>query len=223
MIGRMPARERLLEIGRRRGERLNRKFGEDVRELRIGLGLSQRELSAALSVSASKLARWERALPPHPDLIEAAVVMRLLGQDFVASPYPAGGALRDRAHAQLVSAFLGILPTAVTRRLESPVPMPGDLRAWDVLLRLGPAWVGVAVETRLRDWQALYRREEAKARDSGVDRILFVLLDSRANRRAVGEAGRALREALPLDGRAILPALRSGRDPGANGLIFLSK
>ncbi|MGH2456104.1 MAG: helix-turn-helix domain-containing protein [Candidatus Limnocylindria bacterium] len=196
-------------------------LADGVRELRIGLGLSRRELAAALSISESKLARWEQGLRPHPDLWDACRLMRLLGNDLVVKWYPAGGVLRDGAHARLLSSFLALLPASLPRWLEVPIPVARDLRAWDVVVHVAGARIGVAVETRLRDLQALLRQEEAKARDSDVDRILLVLLDSHANRRAVREGGEALRSALPLDGRAILPALRDGRDPGANGLLFL--
>lgn len=147
--------------------------------------------------------------------------MRMLGQDLVLSWFPADAGLRDAGHARLVAAFLDLLPPAVARRLEAPIPGAGDLRAWDVLCVLGAAKAGVAVETRLRDWQALLRREQQKLRDSGAGRLLLVLLDSHPNHRAVAEAGAALRAALPLDGRAILPALRAGRDPGGDGVLFL--
>jgi hypothetical protein len=120
-----------------------------------------------------------------------------------------------------VRRFLALLPSSVWRQLEAAIPAAGDLRAWDVLLRLDPVLVGVAVETRLRDVQELLRREQQKLRDSGAQRLLLVLLDSSANRRAVREAGPALRNELPLDGRAIRRALREGRDPGASGILFL--
>lgn len=217
----MPGRERLRSIGDRRGNRLTREFGDGLRELRLGSGLTRRGLAAGMEISESKLARWERGEPPHPDLHDAAVVMRLLGHDFVANWYPAGGALRDVAHARLLGAFVRLLPPSVPRRLEAPIPIPGDLRAWDVLVDLAGVRVGVAAETRLRDWQALLRREEQKMRDSGVRRLLLVLRNSHANRRAVAEAGQAIRQALPLDGRSTLPALRRGRDPGGSGLLFL--
>jgi hypothetical protein len=90
-----------------------------------------------------------------------------------------------------------------------------------VLLDFGTARAGVAVETRLRDWQALLRREQAKARDSNVGLIILVLADTHANRRAVREAGEALRSELPLDGRGLRRALREGRNPRASGVLFL--
>jgi transcriptional regulator with XRE-family HTH domain len=218
----MAGRERVMTIGTRRGRWLVSEFAGAVRELRIGLGLSRRELARRIYISESKLARWERGLPPHPDFVDSALLMQMLGHKLVLNWYPVGGELRDAGYAALVSTLLTILPSHVPRKVEAPIPLPGDLRAWDLLLRLGEARCGVAVETRLRDWQALYRREEQKARDSGVDRILFVLLDSHANRSAVAAAGRAIRDALPIDGRTVWPALRAGRDPGANGLVFLT-
>lgn len=208
-------------MGRRRGERAYEEWAAAVRDLRLGLGLTRAALADALGISASKLQRWEHGQRPRPDLIEANVVMRLLGHDLRLSWFPVGGMLRDAGHVRLVRAFLALLPPAVHRRLEAPLGIIGDLRAWDVLLTLPRCTIGVAAETRLRDVQALLRREEAKLRDGGTDRLLLVVWDSRANRNAVGFAGPALRGALPLDGRSILAALRAGRDPGANGLLFV--
>lgn len=208
-------------IARRRATQATREFGDSLRELRIARGLSRKSLVAGLPISQSKLARWELGQPPYPDLYEAVMVARLLGQDLVSRLYPAGDALRDAAHLRVERRLLALVGEHVPRQLEAVIPGPGDLRAWDILLRLGSARVGVAVETRLRDVQALLRREQAKMRDSGVQRLLLVLLNSSTNRRAVREASPVLREALPLDGRTILPALREGRDPGAGGILFL--
>lgn len=217
----MPTRERLIDLGARRGDRLIREFGADLRTARHAAGLSQAQLAEAVGTSRTQVGRWEAAEPPLVDLREAARLMRVLGLDLVLSTYPAGTPLRDAAHIALLRRFLALLHPSIHRRLEAPIPHPRDQRAWDVLLDFGPAQVGVAAETRLRDWQALLRREQLKARDGHVDRLLLVLLDSHANRRAVREAGEALRSELPLDGRAIRRALREGRDPGAGGLLFL--
>lgn len=210
-----------MTIGARRGDRLASELGDHARELRSSLGLTRRQVAATLGISESKLARWERGMRPYPDLWDAARLLRVLGEDLVATWYPAGGSIRDAGHAELISAFLALVPSTVRRWLEAPMPRHGDLRAWDVVLQLQGRRLGVAAETRLRDWQALLRREQLKARDSGVERLLLILLASHANRRAVRNAGAALTAALPLDGRTILPALRAGRDPGANGLLFV--
>ena len=100
------------------------------------------------------------------------------------------------------------------------MPQPGDLRAWDELLR-GPVSIGVEAETRPTDLQALGRAMAAKQRDSGVDRMILVLSASAANRELVNRHIGLLRQTFPLDTRATLASLASGRDPGANGLVLI--
>ncbi|MEX0710676.1 MAG: helix-turn-helix transcriptional regulator [Chloroflexota bacterium] len=217
----MPTKERLVDLGTRRGDRLVREFGADLRTARQAAGLSQAHVATAIGTSRTQVGRWEAGEPPLIDLREAARLWRVLGRDLVVNTYPAGTPLRDAGHALLLQRLLALLHPRIRRRLEAPIPLPRDQRAWDVLLEFGTSRVGVAAETRLRDWQALLRREQLKARDSQVDWILLVLLDSHANRQAVREAGAALRSELPLDGRAIRRALRDGRDPGAGGYLFL--
>lgn len=217
----MPTKERLIDVGTRRGDRIVRTFGADARAARLTAGLSQARVADALGTSRAQVGRWERTEPPLIDLRQAARLMRVLGLDLVVSTYPSGSPLRDAGHVALVRRFLAILHPRIRRRLEAPIPLSRDQRAWDVLLEFGRARAGVAAETRLRDWQALLRREQAKARDSEADVILLVLADTRANRRAVAETGDALRSELPLDGRAIRRALRDGRCPRVGGLLFL--
>jgi len=217
----VPTRERLVDLGTRRGDRLVREMSTSVRGAREAAGLSQRDVGDALGVSRAQIGRYERGEPPLLDVRQAARLMRILGHDLVVSIYPAGGPLRDGAHLKLLHRFLALVHPRLSRQLEAPIPLPRDQRAWDVLLDFGVARAGVAVETRLRDWQALLRREQLKARDGGVERLLLVVADTHANRRAIREAGEMLRTALPLDGRALRRALREGRDPGASGVLLL--
>ena len=217
----MASRQRLRDIGLRRGLRLSHELRQAGVEARLNLGLTQGSVASTLGISRSKLARWEREQPPHPSVRDATLWLSVLSVDLVLKTYPGGAPLRDNAHVRVVNRFLSVLPPMVTRRLEAPIPILGDLRAWDVLLTVGTARVGVAVETRLRDWQELLRREQRKARDTPVDHILLVLADTRWNRRAVEDAGEALRAELPVEGRAIRAAIERGRDPQASGLLFL--
>lgn len=217
----MPTKERLIDLGTRRGDRLLREFGANARAARHAAGLSQAKVAAALGLSRAQVSRYERGEPPLVDLRQAARLMQVLGHDLAINSYPSGGPLRDAAHLALVRKFLALLNPRLVRRLEAPIPVPRDQRAWDVLLDFGTARVGVAAETRLRDWQALLRREQLKARDGRVDRLILVASDTHGNRRAIREAGEALRSALPLDGRSLRRALREGRDPGAGGVLLL--
>jgi transcriptional regulator with XRE-family HTH domain len=207
--------------GRRRGARLSREVSQAALDGRLNRGLARRPVAAALGISESKLRRWELAQEPLPSIPELGTWLAVLGLRLAVNVYPGGVPLRDAGHVRLMNRFLALVPASVPRSLEVPIPRDRDLRAWDALLQLDGARMGVAAETHLRDEQELLRREQLKARDSGVGRILLVLADTAHNRRAVRESGPGLRSVLPLEGRAVLAALRRGRDPGRNGLLFV--
>jgi hypothetical protein len=108
---------------------------------------------------------------------------------------------------------------------EAPMPIIGDQRAWDKLLRLRhsqpPYLVGVDIETRVRDIQALTRRTRLRERDGGVDEILIVLSDSAHNRRLVDDLRQSLGAAYATSPRAILRALRSGERLVGSGVVLI--
>ena len=81
--------------------------------------------------------------------------------------------------------------------------------------------IAFEAETRLYDVQAQVRRILAKFADGRVDRVILVLADTRHNRTVLREARELLRSDFPLDTRAVMTALRAGRDPGANGIVLL--
>ncbi len=51
--------------------------------------------------------------------------------------WPIGGGVRDAAQARFVAAFVGRVGRQWRVTLEAPVPLPGDLRAVDVVLNRG--------------------------------------------------------------------------------------
>ena len=108
---------------------------------------------------------------------------------------------------------------------ETLLPLPGDLHSWDRLLRLTGAQprhvVGVDLETRIRDIQALVRRTRLRERDGGVDAILLVLSDSSTNRRLVDELRQALGPTYATAPRALLGALRAGSPLGGSGVVLI--
>jgi transcriptional regulator with XRE-family HTH domain len=217
----MPTKERLVDLGRRRGDRLIRELGEQLRAARLLAGLSQRAVAQAARVSQATVSRAERGARPFPDLILLATIARVVGLDLTLRCYQAAGPLRDEAHVRLVERFLARLAASVIRRLEAPIRLPGDQRAWDVLLIVGGKRIGVAAETRLRDVQALLRHEQAKARDDGVDILLLVVADTHANRRALREASAVLAAELPMRTREVLWAMRRGQAPAASGIVVI--
>jgi hypothetical protein len=108
-----------------------------------------------------------------------------------------------------------------------PLPAPGDLRAWDALIRgVDPGtrdqWrVGIEAETRPNDLQALDRRLALKERDGGADWLILLLLASRHNRSLLAEHLPALQARFPLEGRRALELLGAGAPLGANAIIVL--
>jgi hypothetical protein len=70
----------------------------------------------------------------------------------------------------------------------------------------------------LNDIQALERRLERTRRDGDADHVRLVVADTRRNRRALAGTPAAFGGLSP-DARAVLKALRAGRDPGSGAVI----
>ena len=104
---------------------------------------------------------------------------------------------------------------------EVPLPVPGDRRSWDLLLRLDDQLIGVEAETRIRDIQANVRRIRGRERDGGVDEIVIVLSDTRRNGDLVAELRLALGSRFNTSPRTLLSALRSGRRLPGSGLVLV--
>ena len=144
-----------------------------------------------------------------------------MGLDLSVRAFPGSDPLRDVAHARLTAAFVGELGPGLVVRAEVPIGDTRDLRAWDLVLDDRSARVGVELETRLADAQAVVRRLNLKARDGAMPTVVLALADTRSNRRAARAAEALLRTAFPLGSDAVLSALRSGRVPPASGVVFI--
>ena len=138
-----------------------------------------------------------------------------------ARAYPAGQPIRDAAHRALIDRFRARVAPTVAWRFEVPLPIAGDLRAWDAVLLIGTAQIAVEAETRPRDIQALQRRVALKRRDDpGIGAVVLLLADTRHNRELVRDHGDALQADLPL-GSAALLALGEGRQPAGSGFVLV--
>jgi len=199
---------------------LVRQYADELRRARLGVGLSQARVADAARLSQRTVSRFEAGEPPYPDFISASIVARVVGLEVKLQCFPAAGQLRDEAHAALVSRLLLRLPASILRQVEAPI-QPGDQRAWDVLLTVGAVRIGVIAETRIRDLQALLRREHQKQLDGGVDLLLLLVGDTKHNRAALRDAGQLVAVAFPLTTRAVLTRLARGDAPGASGVVIL--
>ena len=144
----------------------------------------------------------------------------VVGLDLVVRLFPGPDPVRDRAHVRLLARLQAELP-ALKWLTEVPLPIPGDQRAIDAVIRLGSLRVGFELETRLMDAQALVRRLALKQRDAGMASIVLVVADTRSNRAALAAAGETLRSTFPLAKREVIASLRVGRAPNANGIVLV--
>ena len=135
--------------------------------------------------------------------------------------------MRDIGHVQVIERFLKRLATTVGVRLEVPLPIQGDRRAWDLFLdrlldRDGrPIGMPAEVETRISDAQAQIRKIWLKMRDSSMDAVIVVVADTPTNRRAIAAARSTVAGMFPVTARTALAALAEGRHPGGSCLLFI--
>ncbi len=221
MLGRMGSRERAVEVGAARAREILARLTAEARTARLTIGLGQDDVAAALGISRSQYSRIERGLSPGLTIDTAARLFAVLGQDLAVRAYPAGDPIRDVAHAGLLERLHARCHRSFAWRTEVPLPIPGDLRAWDATALCPACRIGIEAETRLRDVQALERRLALKERDGGMDRLVLLVLDSRSNREVVRSHGEILAARFPVAGRRALELLGAGADPGGNALILL--
>lgn len=216
----MATRERAVDRGRRAADRHAVTLGMELREARLGAGVSQAFVAHAVGTSRAEISRIERGRAPHAPLGRLTLTAAVLGLDLSVRLYPAGLPIRDRAQVGLLERLRARLPPDLVWQTEVPIPIPSDPRAWDASIS-GRGWtVYVDAETRLRDAQALQRRTALKKRDTSTNRVVLLVADTRTNRAILsGLARPLLDDAIP--GRRLLADLAAGRDPGGSGLIVL--
>jgi len=220
----MGTRERPDDRGRRRVRAAMIRLGEEHRVARVRAGLSLRDTAAASGSSRSQLSRFERGAIDRASLTELGAWFAVLGLDLVIKAYPAGDPIRDRAQLALLERLRARVYPALRWRTEVPIPIEGDLRAWDAEITGArpDRWrARVEAETKIADGQALERRLALKLRDDRGGHLILLVSDTRADRAALRSMGVGLRELLPLETRSIVTALAAGRDPGGSGVVIL--
>jgi transcriptional regulator with XRE-family HTH domain len=217
----MPKRPAVVERGHLRGRETVALMQREFRTGRLDRGLSQADVADALGVDRSWVSRIERGLTGDLSIVTAAELLASVGLELSARAFPSGGPLRDAAHAALLGRFRECLHPGLKWATEVPLPIAGDLRAWDAMVG-GRGWrCGIEAETRPRDVQALERRVALKQRDGDVDHVILLLLDGRSNRALLREHGDLLQERFPVPGKRALELLGAGRSPGGNALVLL--
>jgi transcriptional regulator with XRE-family HTH domain len=200
------------------------RLGDEHRGARVAAGLSLRAAAAASGRTKSQLSRFERGEIDRASLADLGAWFAVLGLDLVIRAYPSGDPIRDRAQLALLERLHARLHPRLRWRTEVPLPIEGDLRAWDAEIRgrePRPWRARVEAETRIADGQALERKLALRLRDDPGGHLVLLVADTRANRRAVATLSPGLRAMFPVSPRAVLTALREGREPPGNGVLVM--
>jgi transcriptional regulator with XRE-family HTH domain len=183
-------------------------------------GLSLQAVGVACGVSVSTAWRVEEGRTRNPDLLLLASMAAAAGRELGLQIYLSGEPIRDAGQQRLLERLRARIHPGLHWATEVPLPIPGDARAWDALIR-GAEWrIGVDAETVIDDVQAVERRAILKMRDGGVDHVLLLVADTRRNRRALAAAPAAF-AGFSRDARSVLAALREGRPPSGSSIVFL--
>lgn len=220
----MANRESRLQRGRRRGRALQARALSELRDRRVTLGVGQPAMARELGCSQSQVWRLE-AGQVDASLMRLSEMASVLGLELSVGLHELGDPIRDKGQLAVGKRLAAILSPRWAVTSETLLPMPGDLRSWDRLLRLTGAQprhlVGADLETRIRDIQALVRRTRPRERDGNVDAILLVLSDSSTNRRLVHELREALGPGYATAPRLLLGALRAGSALVGSGVVLI--
>ncbi len=215
----MTAVRRSIQEAHQRAGRFLLEIGRELRAARIARALSQREVAAAVGITQSQLSRIERGLYPSVTIDVLTKVAVAVGLELSLRLFPGGQPIRDKAHVALLERFRRAVGDLWHWAAEVPLPIPGDKRAWDRVLRREGVVIGVEAETRPTDLQELQRRVALKKRDGHADRVILVLADTEWCRRLIRLND--IESTFPVPGRVALRAVQQGRDPGGDALILV--
>lgn len=211
---------RLLDEALRRAKRARMQVGDELREARLRAGVGQAAVARALGCSASTISRVERGLVKNVAIEFLTRHAAAVGLVVRVGLFPVGSPVRDAGQLRVLNRLQPHIGPGWRWVVEMSV-RGDDLRAFDAGVIRPGCRIGFEVWSRVRDVQAQARASCQKQLDGGVDRLILVFGDTDANRRAVRDAGEALRRAFPLTTRQVLASLREDRDPGGNGIVFI--
>lgn len=195
--------------------------GREIRIARLIAGRTQAAVARSAGTSRSRISRIERGLERNISVRNLSRLCAATGLKLYVRAFPAGRRLLNQPQLKLLADLRSRTHAAWLWETEVPMPIAGDLRAADARATLRGCTVMFELWTRLASWEAQSRAAQLKQRDLKSDRLVIVLLGSRANREALRQAGPAALASFPLATRGVLRALAEGRDPGANGIVLL--
>ena len=187
--------------------------------------VSLEQLAAETGSSESALSRLERLKLEDVGVVRLSEIASALGYEISLGIHPVGDPLRDRAQLAIGRRLDALLGPAWKVLNEVLLPEPGDRRSWDKVVQLvgsePPYAVGVDIESRIRDVQALVRRTRERETDHRVQHILLVLADTATNRRLVGQLVDHLGDTYRTPMRGIRRDLKRGAPLPGSGVLLV--
>lgn len=200
---------------------LLQRIGRELRLARIAAGMTQETVARRLGTSKARISRVERGDVRQLSVAAIASHAAAVGLRLSIQLYPGARRVLDAPQLALLGRLRDRIGAAWTWQLEVPMPLPRDLRAVDARLAHDQCAIAVEAITRLADVQAQLRAAQLKRRDLGATRLLLLVADTNANRKALREAGTMLSTALLMSTRQVLARLAGGADPGGDCLLVL--
>jgi len=219
-------------IVQREAARLSRidaiRTGQELRELRLGLGVPQAEVARVVGVSRSVISELEAGDPSVGLEIRRRAAVAV-GADLRINVYPGATPLvHDAAHARLVERLLGRRHRRWEAQIEARVPGPGR-SSTDVRLEAFGAVVAIEVETRIRAWDAVVRRCQEKReriRDAlggrAVVHAVLCLPPTRHHHQLVADLGETVRLTFPVPSERLRNALEDGTAWPGDGILWMA-
>jgi len=201
-------------------------FGTEVVTARSVLGLSIKQAADLAGVSWQTQARAE-AGAPGLSIRTMGAIGEAVGLDVVLKTYPGRTlALRDTGQLRLAQQLCADAVAAWQATIELRIGQHGD--AIDLVLFGINEIIAIETERAAIDWQAQYRRADAKravlaAQHQRPVRLVMAVEDSRRNRRALAPHAEVIRLAQPARSREVLRSIRHGQPLGRDGLLWVRR
>ncbi|MGI8998804.1 MAG: helix-turn-helix domain-containing protein [Candidatus Limnocylindria bacterium] len=132
----MPFRIRPLDEAIRRSNRDTIELGEELATARRTCGATQADVARALGWSPSKVRRIERGQRKSVTHLELACFASVVGRRYSGRMFIGTTRLRDATQLEMIGGYRAMAAGCGWNcRIEDPIPITGDLRAFDLMLR----------------------------------------------------------------------------------------
>jgi HTH-type transcriptional regulator/antitoxin HipB len=204
------------------------RIGQELRELRLSLGVRQADVSRVVGVTRSVICELEAGDPTVGLEIRRRTAIAL-GADLRVNVYPgATPVLHDAGHLRIIERILATRHRRWGAETEVRVPGPGRAST-DVRLSADRVIVLIEVETHVRRWDAVVRRcfeKRERVRDAlGEQRAVFAVLclpPTRHHRLLVAEFQESVQAAFPTPPHDLRSALEDGTDWPGDGILWIA-